>query len=638
MRSVTAIAACVISLVATAAAAAAVPGRKTLDGNRPAWARVAERVADVPSAQQIDISVYLPWRHDADLARLAAEVSNPQSAHYRRYLTPAQFRARFAPARSEINAVASWLRAQGLRVTGRPANRHWIAASGTVAAISHAFATKLGYYDYRGERYRAPDAEPSLPPSIAGKVLAIAGLQDASFVTKDADPPAATVTGTPCSAYWGEQTATDKPPAFGQVQPYAPCGYTPAQLQGAYGLTDVIERGIDGSGQTVAVVDAYAAGSVEQDVNEYSSRHGLPPVKLTQTWATPNLDQKSGSDSNDCGDPATWYGEETLDVEAVHAMAPGASIVYSGAADCGDQALLSAVTKVLDDGQAQIISNSYGSLGEGVSSREAKAEDSVYQQAAAQGVGIYFSSGDNGDESASLDHPEPDFPASDPWVTGVGGTSLAVGGANNYLFETGWGTLKSTLTDGAWRPDPPGDFLYGAGGGTSKLFDQPSYQRGVVPASLAGAANPMRVVPDVAAVGDPNTGMVIGETQTFPNNQATYSEYRIGGTSLASPLFAGVMALADQSAGFQHGFANPALYRVAGSAAFHDIVPSTGQLAVVRNDYANKVDASGGVTTSLRTLDHDSSLATAPGYDNVTGLGTPNGAAFLAGLAARPTS
>ena len=223
-------------------------------------------------------------------------------------------------------------------------------------------------------------------------------------------------------------------------------------------------------------------------------------------------------------------------------------------------------------------------------------------------------------------------------MTGVGGTSLAVGASNNYLFETGWGTDKAMLADGAWSPSPPGDFLYGAGGGTSQLFTQPSYQRGVVPQSLSTAANPMRVVPDVAALGDPNTGMLIGETQTFGKREPAYGEYRIGGTSLAAPLFAGMMALADQAAGFHHGFANPALYGLAGTSAFHDIVPSTGQLAVVRNDYDNRVDGSGGVTTSLRTLDHDSSLATAPGYDNVTGLGTPNGAAFLAALAAQPGS
>jgi subtilase family serine protease len=636
MRVATAIAVCGVSLVAAATASAAPAARTKLNGNRPMWTASAQRVGAVPGDQQLDVSVYLPWRNAADLASLAAQVSNPDSAHYRQYLTPAQFRARFAPSQSDVDAVSAWLKAQGLQVTGGPTSNHWIDARGTVTEVSHAFATSFGYYNYHGDQYWAPDSEPSAPSSIAGKILALTGLQNGDFATRNAAPPAAFVNAPPCSAYWGQKTATDQPTAFGQAQPDAPCGYTPAQLQGAYGVGSAIASGNDGRGQTVAIVDAYAAGTIAQDVNQYSALHGLPPLNLSQVWASPNLDNKSGSPGNNCGGANGWYGEETLDIEAVHAMAPGASIVYSGAASCLDQPLLAAITKVLDGGLAQIISNSYGNLGEGLSAKEVSAEDSVYQQAAAQGVGLYFSSGDDGDEAVNLGHPEADFPATDPWVTAVGGTSLAVGASNKYLFETGWGTGKSVLDAGAWSPAPPGDFLYGAGGGTSKLFGQPSYQQGVVPTSLSGSgSSAMRVVPDVAALGDPNTGMLIGETQTFANNQTAYGEYRIGGTSLASPLLAGMMALADQAAGFHHGFANPALYGMAGSAAFHDITPSNGKLAVVRNDYNNSLDASAGVSTSLRALDHDSSLATAPGYDNVTGVGTPNGAPFLRGLSKR---
>jgi subtilase family serine protease len=474
-----------------------------------------------------------------------------------------------------------------------------------------------------------------VPASIAGDVAAVTGLQDADLTTPLATVAPGFVNAPPCSAYWDEKTAGDQPSAFGGKQPWAPCGYTPAQLQGAYGIGGAIAGGNDGSGQTVAIVDAFAAPTIEQDVNQYSSAHGLPPVNLSQVWATKNLDQVHGS--SQCGGAAGWYGEETLDVEAVHSMAPGANVVYVGAADCNDPTMLESVEQILDNGLAQIVSNSYGDLGEGVAPDEAQAEDDVYKQAAAEGIGLYFSSGDDGDETDNLPQASADFPATDPWVTAVGGTSLAVGAANDYLFETGWGTGKSSLVDGAWSPDPPGDFLYGSGGGTSTLFAQPSYQQGVVPTSLSGSgSSAMRVVPDVAAVGDPNTGMLVGETQLFPKHQVRYGEYRIGGTSLASPLFAGIMALADQAAGHPHGFSNQAFYDLSGSSAFRDIAPSSGQLAVVRNDYVNSVDSSKGVTTTLRSLDHDSSLATASGYDNVTGVGTPDGASFLGALSATP--
>jgi subtilase family serine protease len=621
--------AALVLVLATSAFGASAPGKK-LNGNRPAWAESAQRTGDVPSGQQVDVRVFLNWRNGADLDALAAAVSNPQSAQYRQFVTPAQFRARFSPAQADVDAVSSWLTSQGLRVTGTPQNRHWVDARGSAGAIERAFGTTLGLYKYRGAEHRAPDSEPSMPANLAGSVTAVTGLDDGNLATPRAAAPAAFVNAPPCSSYWGEKMATDKPTAFGSTQPYAPCGYGPAQFQGAYGTSSAIASGTDGSGQTVAIVDAYAAPTIEQDTNEYSSRHGLPPVQLSQVWSSKNLDKTKGSAA--CGGAAGWYGEETLDVEAVHAMAPGAGIVYSGAESCFDNDMLAAVTRVLDGNLAQIISNSYGNTGEGVSAQEAQAEDDAYKQAAVQGIGLYFSSGDNGDEAAELGHAEADFPATDPWVTAVGGTSLAVGPADNYLFETGWGTGKSSLVNNAWNPAPPGAFLYGAGGGTSKLFGQPDYQQHVVPTSLSGSGkSAKRVVPDVAADGDPNTGMLVGETQAFGPGDEHYGEYRIGGTSLASPLFAGIMALADQAAGFHHGFANPALYQLRGSA-FRDVKPSTGKLAVVRNDYANGVDASGGTATSLRSLDHDSSLATAAGYDNVTGNGTPNGSTFLSAL------
>jgi subtilase family serine protease len=169
-----------------------------------------------------------------------------------------------------------------------------------------------------------------------------------------------------------------------------------------------------------------------------------------------------------------------------------------------------------------------------------KPLNDTFIQAAIEGIGIYFSSGDDGDQVANLGLRSVDWPAASPWVTAVGGTTLAVTAGNNYLFETGWGTTRSILSGNHWSPNPPGVFLYASGGGTSRIFPQPFYQVGVVPAAIAGffGANG-RAVPDVAMDGDPNSGMLEGQTQTFPDGTVKYSEYRIGGTSLSSPLFAG---------------------------------------------------------------------------------------------------
>jgi subtilase family serine protease len=134
---------------------------------------------------------------------------------------------------------------------------------------------------------------------------------------------------------------------------------------------------------------------------------------------------------------------------------------------------------------------------------------------------------------------------------------------------------------------------------------------------------------------DPQTGMLIGETQTFPDGTAKYSEYRIGGTSLASPLYAGVEAIADQAAGRSHGFVNPSIYRLYGTSALRDVVPPATPKAVVRVNYNNSIDGSDGTTPILRSLDDEAqSIHTAAGWDTITGVGTPNGLTYLTSLGA----
>jgi subtilase family serine protease len=218
-------------------------------------------------------------------------------------------------------------------------------------------------------------------------------------------------------------------------------------------------------------------------------------------------------------------------------------------------------------------------------------------------------------------------------VTAVGGTSLAVGASNDYLFETGWGTDRYLLSKNGSSWVEAG-YRGGAGGGTSRIFTQPWYQVGVVPSSIANrwSSTPGRAVPDVALDADPNTGFLVGQTQTWLDGTTGYDTFRLGGTSLASPLMAGMMALADQAAGHAHGFANPALYGQSGTSAFHDVVDPASPVAVVRVDYVNQQNADDGLITSLRTMNFTQSLHTRPGYDDVTGVGTPAGTAFLDSL------
>jgi subtilase family serine protease len=628
-----------------ASAAAAASTRTALPDSTPNWATPSSQVGTAPNAQSKTFWVYLKFRNPNQLDQQIDAVSDPASASYGHYLTPDQFHARYAPTGAAVTKVSKWLKSAGFNVSSDvPSNNRWVEATGDVAQIEKAFSTQIHTYRHAGRVLQAPDGNLTIPRSVGSEIAGVSGVDDSDTLVRPQDtatptpgdlpqapPSPAFVNAPPCSAYWGEKIDSTDPPAYGEQQPYAPCGYTPAQLQGAYGLTDAISSGNDGGGQTVAIVDAFASPTIQQDATQYSQLHGLPPVQFRQI-VPPGI---FNAPADDPCDPQGWYGEETLDVEAVHSMAPGANVLYVGAKDCNDEPLIDALNTIVDKDQAQIISNSWGGAGEDESRGLVRAYNDTFRQAAVEGIGVYFSSGDEGDEIADIGTRATDFPASDPLVTAVGGTSLGVGQSNDYLFETGWGTSTSTLTDGDWAPTPPGDYLYGAGGGTSQLFAEPGYQKGVVPGRIARyfGGRPGRAVPDVAADADPQTGMLIGQTQTFPDGTAKYSEYRIGGTSLASPLFAGMMALADQAGGTHHGFSNPLFYSDAGSTVFHDVVDPASQLAAVRNDYVNGVDATDGTTTKLRSFNTTGTIHTRPGYDDVTGVGTPNGQTFLDAIA-----
>ena len=469
-------------------------------------------------------------------------MSNPSSPDYGHYLSPAQFRARYSPRSSQVTKVKRWLTSHGFDVTDVSKSRMLVSATGTAGKVDRAFSTSLKVFKSDGQRLRAPAEPVSIPAKLSGDIVGVAGLAEepaqplgiSADTAPGAPPPAAFRNAGPCSHYWARRYGKKMPAAYGKTQPWATCGYRPHQLEGAYGVRGAIKHGNDGSGQTVAIIDAFVAPTIRKDVNTYSRRHGLPPVKLKQKVF--HGCHHACDEENRQG----WYGEETLDLEAVHLMAPGAKIHYVGAADSTFQ-LVRALGWAVDHRVGHVITNSYGHVGEAVSKIHIRVEERIHQEAIAEGIGIYFSSGDDGDESHVIGHPATDYPASSPKVTAVGGTTLGVGPRNNYRFETGWGTHVTGKSGTTWDPTPPGGFLYGSGGGTTRLFSEPGYQKGVVPKKLAQRfGGHGRVVPDISMDGDPNSGMLEGETQTFPNGKKKYGEYRIGGTE---PLLAAVRGL-----------------------------------------------------------------------------------------------
>jgi subtilase family serine protease len=634
----------VIGLTAAAGAASAAPqGRHPLDGTMPKWLHQAHDNGASSSAQQMNFGILLGMRDQAGAMATLKTISDPSSSSYGQWLTNAQFNARYAPAKSSVTAVQDWLRSEGFQITKTLQSGMYVEASGSVAKVESTFDTSVHNYTYLGKNVHANNSQLSLPSgtpaAVTGAISGVIGIDQGTALKHTADtepgpPPGARYGVQPCSKYYAQKLASDKPPAYGKHQPYAVCGYTPQQYQAAYGESALLKAGINGRGTTVAITDAYAAPTIYQDAQKYNKVHHQPlfkPGQFSQIVPDPN----DFDLIDECGAQG-WYGEETLDVEAVHAMAPGAKVVYVGATDCST-GLDTAWAETIDNHVADVITNSWT---DGTDDITLLGTDYVefYEQfsteAALTGITVNFSSGDDGDHTAGgtdLASKTVEFPADLPLVTGVGGTSVFIGRHGQWLDEHGWQTAYSTLTNGAWTPAPPGDYNSGGGGGTSDLFTQPWYQAGKVPASIsqANGSTPMRAVPDIAMPGDPNTGFLVGETQVFPDG-TYWDQYRIGGTSLSSPLLAGVVAVANQAHHHPLGFINPLYYKLLGSSALHDIVAPTSPVAQVRTDYTNFLDNSQGKFWRLQTVDVQSStLHDTPGYDNETGVGTPHGPAFF---------
>jgi len=405
-------------------------------------------------------------------------------------------------------------------------------------------------------------------------------------------PLAACLTAACASAATSGTAAAAAPPpaalncwAGGPV----PC-YSPQEYQVAYGVAPLLRRGINGRGETVVVGPEPAASpsphgptDIRKDLAVFDHRFGLPAarLKVVNTIAKSKTPYLAGS-------------EELGDTEMVHTFAPGATlevILMPKDIATSPASAAAAITKVIQEGvalHAAVVSISF-SVGElSLTRAEAAAMHAALEQARSQHVTVLGSSGDVGAISSHEGPPvQVNMPASDPLVLGVGGTILDATPAGGYLGEMAWN-----------------DNTDASGGGYSILFAQPAYQHGLA------RARATRGVPDVAANADPSTAMATVDSygQLYPDS----------GTSSSTPLWAGVVALADQEAGHPLGFVNPALYAIARSPAYHRAFHD-----VLSGD--NSILWPTGVFTGYTA---------GPGWDPVTGLGSPD-AQYLVPLLGR---
>src|SRR5450755_1397888 len=397
-----------VAAVAVPASASGGPQRHTIGGSTPRWLHKARSLSATPSSEQVNFGVLLGMRDQAGACATPQAISDPTSASYGHWLSNQTFDETYGPAKASVAAVQDWLRSQGFQVTQTLPSGMYVEASGTVAQVQTTFGTELRNYSYLGKTVRANATELSLPsgtPAAVSSVISgVLGIDQGSTLKTPADtlpgpPPGVRLGVQPCSAYFGQKDATDKPPAYGKHWPYTVCGYVPQQYQSAYGETPLLRAGVTGRGVTVAITDAYAAPTIYQDAQTYNRVHRQPlfhPGQFTQITPGANgYDQESL-----CGSQG-WYTEETLDVEAVHAMAPGAKIVYVGAADCLS-GLDTAWATAIDNHVANVITDSWNDGTDDISLLGTAYVDFYLQyslEAALTGITVNFSSGDSGDQT-----------------------------------------------------------------------------------------------------------------------------------------------------------------------------------------------------------------------------------------------
>jgi len=422
-------------------------------------------------------------------------------------------------------------------------------------------------------------------------------------------------------------------------------------IQTAYNLTGLYNEGYDGTGQTIAIVDWCGSYSIRDDANKFSKTFGLP--KLTSSNFTITYTAPSQCIAYD-------QVEINIDVEWAHAIAPGASINLVVPPSSDFQDVDEAEFDVANYGYGNVLSGSYASTELYTATSELDTENLLSEIGAAAGISFNFASGDYGDYQLEDIRTTVSAPADSPWSTAVGGVSLALNSDNSIAWQSGWGNNGVLLAEEGTVYDPPEiGFFGGSGGGASECVTKNTRFR--PPLCTGGFAKPSfqkplkgkyRQLPDVSWLADPYTGAAILISIPGQTPEQVWQVY--GGTSLATPMFSALWAIANQESlaggGQELGQAAPYLYSLP-EGSVYDIVPVTSATDVTGSiqdssgtkkysakklvggpkeefvsaiwDYFSLAD-----TALVLSFGTDSSLKTATGWDNVTGVGSPNAQAF----------
>lgn len=519
--------------------------------------------------QNMTILLRLSDARRADLEEFLASQQDPASRYYHRWLTPEQYAERFGVSDAAIARVAAWLRSQGMTNVRPARGRMFVSFSGSAATVASAFQTEIHAFDLHGVRHFANIVAPSVPAELKDVIVDVAGLNDFAL--------------EPLAAHSPSPAAAAASPGLNLLGP--------GDLATIYGMNSLYGRGITGKGVTVAVLGQTPIGI--SDYRAYRQLFGLPANDFLPLQAPGfSAGTKNPIDAE----------EATLDLEIIGGVAPDANLLY-----VWGSSVTWALQWAIDEGKAQVISESYA----GCEGPGADFYQTLALQANAEGITWVSGAGDSGaagcdgmGSSAASSGYAAEVPASAPSVTAVGGTGFENGKSGQYWSTSnkpGSATALSYIPETGWSS---AQAVFGGGGGLSSIFGKPGYQ------SDFCTSNPShRMVPDVSFAASPTSSPYAA---IFNGNQIM-----IGGTSAATPLFGGIVALVNNylvangsmsAPGL--GNINPTLYRLNETAptAFHDVVTGSNDVPCA----AGSPNCSGGVI----------GYPAQTGYDLATGLGS----------------
>jgi len=513
----------------------------------------AREIGPANPNETVDVTIRL--RSRAGKKPMVSADSYTKPIEERTILSRKEFEQRYGADPDSIARVETFARQHKLTVKEKSPARRTVILSGTVTAMNEAFGVELKEYDHPTGKYRGRTGAIHLPAELQDVVEGVFGLDN----RPQAKPHFRRRRGR-----------------AGARADSVNLSYTPPQVAALYDFP----TGVDGAGECIALIEL-GGGYNTADLSSYWSQ-----LKLTETPTVSAVSVGNGS-NNPTGDPNGPDGEVMLDIEVSGSIAPGAKIVVYFA-DNTDAGFLNAITTAVHDStnNPSVVSISWGGPESSWTQQAMTSMDEAFQSAAAMGVSVCIAAGDDGSTDGVTDGlNHVDFPASSPNVLACGGTQLMASG-NSITSETVWNELANN--EGA------------TGGGISDVFPLPSWQNGAgVPPSANPNKNVGRGVPDVTGDADPTTGYV---TRVDGNPDV------IGGTSAVAPLWAGLIALLNQSIGKPVGFINPLLYQDAGTA--RDL-----------NDI---------------TSGNNGAYSAGPGWDACSGLGSPIGTQVAAALTAPP--